>query len=192
MEIKRQEMAFLRVENKKSGTYLRIVESYKDKGKPKHKTLHSLGKVEDYPPSQLESIAKKLLECAGLNMKDIVADSFEEVARVNYGYALVIKAIWKLFNMNEFVAKVNIRSKVKFDWMQSLQVMVSERINDPVSKRQTYFNQEEYIGFGDQDMDLQHFYRTMDLLSTHQELLKEHLFVQQQNLFSQELDVVFL
>ncbi len=184
-------MAFLRVENKKSGTYLRIVESYKDNGKPKHRTLHSLGKVEDYPPSQLESIANKLLECAGLSMKDIVADSFEEVARVNYGYALIIKAIWKLFNMNQFVAMVNIRSRVKFDWMQSLQVMISERINDPVSKRQTYFNQEEYIGFGEEDMDLQHFYRTMDLLSSHQELLKEHLFVQQQNLFSQELDVVF-
>lgn len=184
-------MAFLRVENKKSGTYLRIVESYKDNGKPKHRTLHSLGKVEDYPPSQLESIAKKLLECVGLSMKDIVADSFEEITRVNYGYALVIKAIWKLFNMNQFVSKVNIRSRVKFDWMQSLQIMISERINDPVSKRQTYFNQEEYIGFGNEETDLQHFYRTMDLLSTHQELLKEHLFVQQQNLFSQELDVVF-
>ena len=184
-------MAFLRVENKKSGTYLRIVESYKENGKPKHRTLHSLGKVEDYPPSQLESIAKKLLECAGLNMKDIVADSFEEVARVNYGYALIIKAIWKLFDMNHFVAKVNVRSKVKFDWMQAFQIMIAERINDPVSKRQTFFNQDEYIGFGDEEIDLQHFYRTMDLLSTHQELLKEHLFTQQQDLFSQTLDVVF-
>jgi transposase len=184
-------MAFLRVENKKSGTYLRIVESYKDNGKPKHRTLHSLGKVEDYPPEQLESIAKKLLECAGVGMKDIVAESFEEVARVNYGYALIIKRLWKLFNMNLFVAKVNIQSKVKFDWMQALQIMVAERINDPVSKRQSYFNQEEYIGFGDKEMDLQHFYRTMDLLSSHQELLKEHLFTQQQNLFLQELDVVF-
>lgn len=184
-------MAFLRVENKKSGTYLRIVESYKINGKSKHRTLHSLGKIEDYPASQLESIAKKLLECAGLSMKDIVADSFEEVARVNYGYALIIKVLWKLFNMNQFVDKVKVKSRVKFDWMQILQIMIAERINTPVSKRQTYFNQEEYLGFGDQEMDLQHFYRTMDLLSTHQELLKEHLFTQQQNLFSQELDVVF-
>ena len=191
VETKRYHMAFLRVENKKSGTYLRIVESYKDKGKAKHRTLHSLGKVEDYPPSQLESIAKKLLECTGLNMKEIVSGSFEEVARVNYGYALIIKAIWKLFNMNQFVAKVNVRSRVKFDWMQALQIMIAERINAPVSKRQTYFNQEEYIGFGDEETDLQHFYRTMDLLSTHQDLLKEHLFTQQQNLFSQQLDVVF-
>lgn len=100
-------MAFLRVENKKSGTYLRIVESYKDNGKPRHRTLHSLGKVEDYPASQLEKIAKKLLECVGLSMEDVVADSFEEVARVNYGYALIIKKLWKLFDMNTFVARVN-------------------------------------------------------------------------------------
>lgn len=184
-------MAFLRVENKKSGTYLRIVESYKDNGKPKHRTLHSLGKVEDYPASQLENIAKKLLECIGLNIEDVVAGSFEERARVNYGYALIIKKLWKLFDMNAFVAKVNMQSKVKFDWMQALQIMVAERINDPSSKRQNFFNQEEYIGFGETETGLQHFYRTMDLLSKHRGLLKEHLFEQQRHLFSQELDVVF-
>jgi len=43
-------MAFLRVEKKKSGTYLRIVEGFRQNGKIKHKTLYSLGKVEDYPP----------------------------------------------------------------------------------------------------------------------------------------------
>ena len=53
-------MAFLRVEKKQSGTYLRIIESYKKNGKPKHLNLHSLGKVEDYPTNQLEAIAKKL------------------------------------------------------------------------------------------------------------------------------------
>ncbi|MFV0346853.1 MAG: hypothetical protein ACK5IQ_11500 [Bacteroidales bacterium] len=53
-------MAFLRVENKKSGTYLRIVESYKHDGSSRHRTLYSLGKVEDYPAQQLERIATKL------------------------------------------------------------------------------------------------------------------------------------
>ncbi|MFW5721600.1 MAG: hypothetical protein ACOCWW_04385 [Bacteroidota bacterium] len=33
---------------KKAGTYLHIVQSYKDKGKPKNKTLYFLGKPEDY------------------------------------------------------------------------------------------------------------------------------------------------
>ena len=58
-------MAFLRVEKKQSGTYLRIIESYKESGKSKHRTLHSLGKVEDYSPNQLEAIAKKTLRAIG-------------------------------------------------------------------------------------------------------------------------------
>ena len=47
-------MAFLRVEKKRSGHYLRIVKAYRQNGRPKQKTLYSLGKVEDYSTSQLE------------------------------------------------------------------------------------------------------------------------------------------
>ena len=63
-------MAFLRVDKKKSGTYIRIVQSYKEDGKPKHYTLHSLGKSEDYTPEQLQNIAKKLIELAGKALED--------------------------------------------------------------------------------------------------------------------------
>ncbi|MFW5720801.1 MAG: IS1634 family transposase [Bacteroidota bacterium] len=183
-------MAFLRAEKKKSGTYLRIVQSYKDKGKPKHKTLHSLGKLEDYPPHQIENIAKKLLELSGFNMEDIVAGSFHEVSRVNFGYSLIIKKLWNLFKMNEFTLKIKQNNKTQFDWMQVLQLMIAERINEPSSKRQSYFNQDEYIGFGE-TAELQHFYRTLDIISEKQEALKQHLFHQQRSLFTQELDVVF-
>lgn len=63
-------MAFLRVDKKKSGTYIRIVQSYKEDGKPKHRTLHSLGKSEDYTSEQLQNIAKKLNELAGKALED--------------------------------------------------------------------------------------------------------------------------
>ena len=63
-------MAFLRTDKKKSGTYLRVVKSYKVAGKTRHKTLHSLGKVEDYTPEQLERIARKLVELAGRRVEE--------------------------------------------------------------------------------------------------------------------------
>ena len=92
-------MAFLRVEKKQSGTYLRIIESYKENGKPKHRTLHSLGKVEDYPTNQLEAIAKKLLALSGTILEDIIPESFHEVARYNYGYGLVLKKLWAVYHI---------------------------------------------------------------------------------------------
>lgn len=182
-------MAFLRVEKKTSGTYLRIVQSYKDKGVPRHKTLHSLGKIEDYPPHQLETIAKKLLQLAGVALEDFNVKGFKEVGRYNYGYALVIKQLWKLFDMNAFVKRINAKRKIRLDWMSSIQLMIAERLNEPCSKRQSFFNQEEYLGWDKQQ--LQHFYRSLTLLGEHQEELKKHIFTQQQSLFSQALDLVF-
>ncbi len=183
-------MAYLRVEKKKSGTYLRIVETFRKDGKVKQRTLHSLGKVEDYPTNQLKGIASKLLELAGVKMEDIVGKSFKEVNRLNYGYALVIKKLWKMFDMDKLSRIISLRTKTKFDWVNIVQLMIAERINDPVSKRQNYFHAKEYIGFNS-EVNLQYFYRTLDILSDNVEELKEHFFKAQQNLFTQQLDVVF-
>ena len=182
-------MAFLRAEKKQSGTYLRIVQSYKDNGVARHKTLHSLGKLEDYPVEQLEAIAKKLLSLAGVALEDIIANSFKEVGRYNYGYALVIKKLWSIYKMDAFVKRVNQSRKLSIDWEGALQLMVAERLNDPCSKHQSYFNQEEYLGW--ESRQLHHFYRSLDVLADHQQALKEHLLRQHRDLFSQSLDVVF-
>lgn len=184
-------MAFLKIDKKKKGTYLRILKSYRLNGKPTHKTLYSLGKVEDYPADQLEKIAKKLLELAGVKMEDIIAKSFHETNRLNYGYALIIKKLWKIFDLDKLTKYINSKSKIKFDWINVLQLMIAERMNEPCSKRQNYLHKEEYLGFGIQEIELQYFYRTLDLLSTHQDKIKSHLFKQQQSLFTQKLDVVF-
>lgn len=184
-------MAFLKIDKKKTGNYLRIVESYRLNGKPTHKTIHSLGKVEDYPAHQLEKIAKKLLELAGVKMEAIIAKSFHETNRLNYGYALIIKKLWKIFDMDQLTRKITSKTKTKFDWIAVLQLMIAERINTPCSKRQNYFHKNEYLGFGTEKIELHYFYRTLDLLSTHQDIIKNHLFKQQQNLFTQKLDVVF-
>ena len=184
-------MAFLRVEKKKSGTYLRIIQSYKDNGKPKHKTLYSLGKVEDYPSDQLKRIAEKLLELSGAKIEDIIGDELQEIRRVNYGYALIIKHLWKTFNLDKWVKQVNLKHRIKFNWLSVLELMIAERLNEPCSKLASFEHQQEYIGFSDKSMDLHHFYRTLDLLSEEQESLKSHLFKAQQNLFTTKLDVVF-
>ncbi len=58
-------MAFIKIEKKDSGTYLRLVESYRDKdGKSKHRTVATLGKAEDFskktPSKNRTSIFKAL------------------------------------------------------------------------------------------------------------------------------------
>jgi len=186
-------VAFLRVDKKKSGQYLRIVQSYKQDGKAKHRTLYSLGKVEDYTPDQLENLARKFIELAGKSLDDISSDGggFSELARYNYGYALMIKALWQTFNMAQLARKINNKRKVKFNWQDALRLMIAERINEPCSKRCNSFNQTEYFGLTQDKVDLQHLYRTLDILSSEEELVKHHIFTQHRSLFSTVLDVVF-
>ncbi len=170
---------------------MRIVESFRDKnGKPKNRTLFSLGKVEDYSPKQLENIARKLLEAAGMVMEDIVPEQFTEINRLNYGYALVIKTLWSLFDMDKLTRLLSKSKKVRFDWINVLQLMIAERISNPTSKRQNYFHQQDYLGFNPQT-SLQHYYRTLDILADGQQIIKQHFFQARQNLFTQQLDVVF-
>jgi len=184
-------MAFLRIEKKKSGTYLRIVKSYKVAGKTRHKTLHSLGKVEDYSADQLERIASKLLGLAGRRIEDVIGGHLEELGRYNYGYALTIDCLWKIFNLDVLMNRIARRRRFKIDWLSPLKLMIAERMNEPCSKRQSSFNQSEYIGFSDTQIPLHHFYRTLDVLSSEEDRLKKHLFKQGRSLFSTVLDVVF-
>ena len=184
-------MAFLRVEKKKSGTYMRIVQSYKVDGKTRHKTLHSLGKVEDYSPDQLVRLAHKFMELAGREVESLISSNFKELGRYNYGYALVIQRLWKIFNLQQLVRRINNRRRLELDWVAALQIMIAERINEPCSKLQSSFNQKEYLGFSEGLIPLHHFYRTLDVLSSEEKRIKEHLFKQNRTLFSTVLDVVF-
>ncbi len=185
-------MAFLRVEKKKSGTYLRIIETYRNEGRVKHKTLYTLGKAEDYTPVQLQAIAKKLLQLAGLSYEDFVKSNagLKELARYNYGYVLAVNKLWQLFGLDKFSRIVSNRHKIKFDWTSVLKLMIIERLNEPGSKLRNYLTQEDYIGF-EKKYELQYFYRTLDLLYKEEDFLKKHLFKQQRSIFSENLDVVF-
>ncbi|QMU66024.1 MAG: hypothetical protein GKR88_18225 [Flavobacteriaceae bacterium] len=94
-------MAFLRAEKKASGAYLRIIQSYKLDGRYKHKTLYSLGKLEDYDVNQLERITKKLLELSGKNVDVLDSGHLHELGRYNYGYAFVVNKLWGVFNLDK-------------------------------------------------------------------------------------------
>ena len=181
-------MAFLRAEKKSSGTYLRIIQSYKIDGKSKHKTLYSLGKLEDYDINQLERIAKKLLELIGKDVTLLDSGHLHELGRYNYGYAIVVNKLWQIFNLDTLVRVISHKHRVRFDWQTIFRFMIAERINEPCSKLQSSFNHSEYLGFGDTELPLHQFYRTLDLLSDQEDLIKAHLFTQQRSLFSRVND----
>lgn len=185
-------MAFIRIERKKSGDYIRIVRSIRRNGKATHETIYSIGKVQDYTPEQLYRIAEKLKQAAGHQLPDLIqikGHQLEELGRYNYGFYLVYHRIFCYYGLDVVLTRIEKRHKLSFRLSNAVMLMLLERLHDPVSKRSNYYNQQDYLGI--EPVKLQNLYRSLDYLADNQQYLQNHIFQSNRNLFNQTLDVVF-
>ncbi len=183
-------MAFLKIERKSSGTYLRITESYRnEEGKVAHRILHSLGKVEDYTPEQLRSIGIHLYELGGGDIKRLLEGSVEEIGRFNYGYCQVFKKALEHYGLHDMLRRIKKSSKLSYDFESAVMLMLLERLQSPCSKRSNYIHQLDYAGL--EPVYLQHLYCSLDQLAVHSGLVQKQIFQTGRDLFNQQLDVVF-
>ena len=183
-------MPFLRVEKKSSGTYLRILESYRDsEGKSTNRILYSLGKLEDYSAEQLRRIGIKLFELGGGEVKALLNGEVEEIARYNYGYIQVCCKVLQHYGLSSVIDRLQRGSRLQFNLYNALMLMLAERLHDPCSKRSSYFHQHEYLGV--EPVSLQHLYRSLDKLADNNKLIQRQIFQTGRDLFNQQLDVVF-
>ncbi len=85
--------------------------------------------------------------------------------------------------------EVKLRTRAKFDLTNSCLRMVIEHLLNPKSKLGIYNNQMKYFGLP--EVELQHLYRSLDILSDHKDDLEKELFLRNMNLFNMKIDVVF-
>ena len=185
-------MAFIRIEKKKSGDYIRIVRTVRKEGKHTHQTLYSLGKVQDYTAEQLSRIADKLKQAAGEELPELIRiqdQQLEELGRYNYGFYLVYHRIFSYYALPGVFDKIARKHRLSYNLSNAVLLMLIERLHDPVSKRGNYFNQQDYLGLV--EVKLQHLYRSLDYLADHNKYLQQHIFQLHRNLFNQAIDVVF-
>ena len=181
---------FLRAEKKSSGTYLRILESYRNNdGKSTHRVLYSLGKLEDYTPEQLRSIGIRLFELGGGEVKALLEGELEELGRYNYGYQQVFGKALQHFGLPDVLRRIEKKSKLQFSLYNSIFLMLLERLADPCSKRNSFFNQHEYVKLP--GIALHHLYRALDKLAANNILIQQQIFQTGRDLFNQKLDIVF-
>lgn len=183
-------MPFLRVEKKPSGTYLRILQSYRDaSGQPTHRILYSLGKAEDYTPEQLRAIGIKLFELGGGQVKALLQGDLLEIGRYNYGYQQVYGKALQHYGLHDVFRRIEKKSRLGFNLYDSVLLMLLERLQQPCSKRNSFFNQQEYVNLP--AVALHHLYRALDKLAVNNLLIQRHIFTTGRDLFNQQLDIVF-
>jgi len=183
---------FLRVINSKNHKYIRIVENYREDGKIKQKIIANLGRLEDITTKEAENIASKLLELVNSSKKisdDYKVPSLEELDRQNYGY-VVYKKIWDRFKFDTILDEIVKGKRVEFDFKKVVFSMVIDRLLSPKSKLALFNNRDDYIDINE-DLKLNHIYRSLDILADNKEKIEEFLFNQNKNLFNISTDIVF-
>ena len=183
-------MAFLRRESKNGVTYLRIVESYRDDdGKSRHRTLYNLGKAKNYSCESLKKMGQSFYELGGGTVEKLEKRMLHEKERYNYGFPMIVSALMRAYSLDSFLERIGRNKDLGFNLKESVTLLISERLHDPVSKLSNFINQFDYLGLD--YIELHQIYRTLDYLFEYQEHIKELLYHKGRNLFNQKLDVVF-
>ncbi|MFY0655114.1 MAG: IS1634 family transposase [Cyclobacteriaceae bacterium] len=178
------------IDKKPSGEYIRIVESYRDQnGKPRTKTLYSLGRVDSFSPESLKRMGQRLYELGGGDLKDLLGDQVTEEGRYNYGFLLVYRKILCYYGLDRILDRITKKKKLSYSLTQVVLLLIIERLNDPCSKRSSFYHQEEYLSLP--PVSLQHLYRSLDYLADHSDLIQQAIYQTGRDLFNQKLDVVF-
>ena len=183
---------FARVITSKGKKYLNIIENYRDGKKIKQKVVASLGRVDELNVKSIENLAKKLLEIVDSN-KQITEDSkrvnIEELDRYNYGY-IVYKKIWDRFKLDEILDKLVNSRDIQYDFKSVIFSMVIDRLLKPKSKLALFNNKDDYFNINN-DLKLNHIYRSLDILANNKIEIEEALFNQNKSLFNISTDIVF-
>jgi transposase len=115
-------------------------------------------------------------------------NSFSEARIVNWGY-VVYEKIWKKFGLDSILNGIKKSKKIQFDLNIACFLMTIQHLLEPKSKLATYINQDRYVKLP--PVDLNHLYRSLDILCDYKETLEEHLFYKNRHLFNMKVDVVF-
>ncbi len=98
---------FLRKITNKERKYLAIIESYREKGKIKQRSIECLGNLDKLQnKDQLKSIAIALLNYCKDNKTYFDINKCQETSRKIWGSPKVIKKIWDTLRMDELFKKV--------------------------------------------------------------------------------------
>ena len=164
--------------------YVQICKSFREGSKVRQKVVGSLGAVDDLlEAGEIEKIAESLMALTGKSFSKGV----KELKRYQWGAVKVIEKLWKIFELDSFLKKQLIGAE--FDFKSIVQLLTIDRFMNPRSKLKTYENASRYLGV--EDPDLQHIYRSLEILSSLKPNLEKHLFDINRKNFGMNVDIVF-
>ena len=176
--------------NQAGQAYYHLVESYRDGGKVRQRTLLSLGKVgEDRLDELIAAIARHRDVASWVEMAKRI--SVEDTYIL--GPLLAVRQIFSRFGIDEEISSlVRAHPKLEFDLARIVFTLVVSRFIRPGSKLKVFEYWQEklcplYLSGKD---ELHQLYRALDVLALHKEAIEQRLFQRGRDLLSPAVDVV--
>ena len=176
--------------NKRGDAYYHLVESFRQDGKVKQRTLLSLGRVDENKLEQLsEAISKHLdtIHVLGLAKHIDINNAYI------YGSLLILDRLMDSLGISEVISEIaNKHKKLSYDLKKVLFTLITSRFVKPVSKLALYdrWIEKFYPVMVDHTLALQHIYRSLDILAGHKEQIEQSLYEYKKDLFSINVDIV--
>lgn len=182
---------FARVITSKGNQYLNIIETYREGKKVKQKVVANLGRVDELKISSIEKLAQKLLDIVDSpkSVDDSSTPNIEELERYNYGF-VIYRNIWNRLGLDTILDSLVEDRNISYDFKSVVFSMVVDRLLKPKSKLALFDNKEDYFNIND-ELQLNHIYRSLDILSANKITIEEALFAKNKNLFNISTDIVF-
>jgi transposase len=176
--------------NQRGDAYYHLVEAYRQDGKVKQRVLMSLGRVENNRLEELATAISKHLDTVNIfNLsKEIdIADTYI------LGPLLVLERVSGNLGIKAILQNIVLQHKrLQFDFEKVVFTQMCSRFIKPVSKLSLYDNWvgRMYPEMVDHQVDLQHIYRSLDILAFHKEEIEKFLYQWKKDLFTINVDVV--
>jgi hypothetical protein len=173
---------YLKVGKSNGKTHLSFVQGYRENGKVKHKTIETLGYLENLEKIYDDPIAHFKQVALDRNAQNIVPKSLELDLqaslpddcdlRKNLGYA-VPKSIYSQLGIREFFQYRQRFLDASYNLNAIFGLLTFNRLLFPASKKGAFEDRNRF--FESSDFSLDDIYRSLDCFSTYSRELQQHL-----------------
>ena len=182
-----------KIQKGKTYQYLQLCEAYRNKeGKPRNRILANFGRVDSLDKKKIDSAINALLQFSSSPSLNRLTDVDHGRIR-DYGDMLTLVHLWSRLRLTESITSHLKENKAEFDVAKMIQVMVLNRISDPLSKLGIMrWLPTVYIPeLKEDEVQYHHLMRAMDHLISKKQEIERALYNELMNLFSPDVDLVF-
>lgn len=175
--------------------YLQVVESVRKGRQVRQRVIANLGRLEELVgEGKLDGLIRSMVRFSErLRVIEATEERGIDSCRSKlWGAALVFGRLWERQSLPDALEKLSHGRRFRFDVERVSFALALQRLCEPGSdlRGSQWAKKVEAKGF--EEIELQHMYRTVGWLAEMREELERELFFRDRDLFTQDLDLVFL